>query len=348
MRTANGKKQIGTRALRFGGWLWLCLCVWTVPFETLGAQAEPALPEVTLYAAMNATTPQIPLWKMIRSDWPEGYALSVNYWKTLDDLRGIVLAGKGDIWVGHLEGFAQAARRGAPVTMAAITGWKKFYLVSQGGRNGSSPFAWEEIAADLRRQALPLPVAPRESPAAGILESMARRGGPSFILAPMPTQQLMLEMLRGKQPYAVLPEPLVSALIAKDKNIRVLAGLEEEYARRFGGEHRLPWVGIAVHKDFAAKNPAFMLSFMQKLQQAAKDVAGNAQASVDALPEQVVSLLGREVLLDSLRRDMVLVVPAQEARREIEDFLRLTLPEMQTPGAVEALMNAGFLFTEEQ
>jgi NitT/TauT family transport system substrate-binding protein len=260
MRVSDEKKQIGTRALCFAAWVWL-LCLWMFQFETTlyaatqlplwkivrtlgrtGPHPDPTL--VTLYAAENATTPQIPLWQMIRSDWPEGYALSVNYWKTLDDLRGVVLAGKGDIWVGHLEGFAQAARRGAPVTVVAVSGWKKFYLVGQGGQKVSSPFVWEEIAAELKRRGLPLPVAPRESPAAGILESMARRGGPSFTLAPMPTQQLMLEMLRGKHPWAILPEPLVSALLAKKKAILAPTSLEEEYARRFGGEKRLPWVGM--------------------------------------------------------------------------------------------------------
>ncbi|MDR2696365.1 MAG: hypothetical protein LBC79_08320 [Deltaproteobacteria bacterium] len=349
MRAGNGRKETGTRALRFAGWVWLCLCVWIVQLGTaLGAQSHAALPELKLYTALNATTPQIPLWKMIRSGWPEEYALSVNYWKSLDDLRALVLAGKGDIWLGHLEGFAQAARRGAPVTVVAVTGWKKFYLVGTYGHTASSPFVLEELAAELQQRGLPLPVAPQDSPAASILESMARRGGPRFTLAPMPAQQLMLEMLRGKYPCALLPEPLVSMLLAKKKELRVLAGLEEEYARRFGGEKRLPWVGIAAHKGFAAGNPAFMRSFVHSLQQTAAALAGNAEAAVDALPEQVVSLPGRALLLDSLRRDMVLALPARDAQGEIEDFLRMALPELQTQGAMEALMNAGFLFTGAQ
>ncbi len=285
---------------------------------------------------------------MIRSGWPEDYALSVHYWKTLDDLRGIILSGKGDMWVGHLEGFAQAARRGAPVTLAAVTGWKKFYLVGTDGKAPLSSSILEEVSADLRQRGLPLPIAPHDSPAASIMESMAARGGPRFTLAPMPAQQVMLEMLRGKYPYAILPEPLVSTLAAKKKEIRVLASLEEEYARHFGGEKRLPWVGIAFHKDFVARNPAFMDSFLRSLRQAATDLKGNAAASADALPEQVVSMLGRAVLLDSLQRDMVFVMPAGDARREIESFLRTTLPDLQEPGAMDSLMQSGFLFRGEQ
>jgi len=141
-----------------------------------------------------------------------------------------------------------------------------------------------------------------------------------------------------------LPEPLVSLLLARKKELQALTGLEDEYARRFGGERRLPWVGIAVRKGFAAEHPAFVRSFLQSLQQAAAALEGDAAAAVDALPEDVISVLGRDVLLDSLQRDRVLVLSAREARQEIEDFLRMALPELQAPGAMEALMDAGFLF----
>lgn len=345
MGTSNEYKRSGTGVLRFIALL--CLCAWTfMPEAVWGEEGQPAPPKLVLYTAMNATTAQMPLWKMIRSGWPQDYSLSVNYWKTLDDLRGMMLAGKGDIWIGHLEGFALAARRGAPVTVLAVTGWKKFYLVGR-GMAASKPPTLEDIAAELKRNGMALPVAPRESPAASILEGIALRGGPQFTLAPMPPQQLMLEMLRGKFPYAILPEPMLSALLAKDQTIQVLISLEEEYARRFGGEQRLPWAGIAINKDFAARNPAFVASFIQMLQQAGAELADDPKASVDVLPEQTVSLLGRAVLLDSLRRDKVFVLPAHAVKREIEDFLRVALPELQAPSAMKAIMDAGFLYTEK-
>jgi NitT/TauT family transport system substrate-binding protein len=350
MCMANGKNGKGARGVRLAGWAVLVFCVWSFQLGTaLGAQPDPALPKLTLYTAIGATTPQLPLWKMIRSGWPKGYELSVNYWKTLDDLRGIILAGKGDIWLGHLEGFAQAARRGAPVTLVAVTGWKKFYLVGIDRQaTYSSPFTLEEAAAELKQRGLPLPIAPQESPAAGILKSMAARGGPAFTLAPMPIQQLVLEMQREKHPYALLPEPILSALLANKNNLRILAGLEEEYARRFGGEKRLPWVGLAVHKRLASENPAFVSFLVQALQQAAADLAGKADEAVDALPDQVLAAFGRAVLLESLKRDIILALPAREARKEIEDFLRIVLPELQAPGAMDALMRSGFLFMGEQ
>ncbi|MDD9301390.1 MAG: hypothetical protein HUK40_03205 [Desulfobacter sp.] len=34
------------------------------------------------------------------------------------------------MWLGHTQGFARAAARGAPVKLMLTTGWRKFYLVS--------------------------------------------------------------------------------------------------------------------------------------------------------------------------------------------------------------------------
>ncbi|MCV6602515.1 MAG: hypothetical protein OIF54_13315, partial [Cohaesibacter sp.] len=57
--------------------------------------------------------------------------LETKFWKGLADLEGLMLAGKGDIWVGHIDGFAKAASRGAPVQLVSVTGWKKFYILSR-------------------------------------------------------------------------------------------------------------------------------------------------------------------------------------------------------------------------
>ncbi|MDR2077200.1 MAG: hypothetical protein LBP61_09790 [Desulfovibrio sp.] len=294
------------------------------------AAARGAGKTLTLYTAMTATTPQIPLWAAIRGGWPEGRELAVEYWKSLDDLRALVLAGKGDIWVGHLEGFAQAAGRGAPVTLVAVTGWKKFYFVQAGGAEG--PGGLEDIAAALRREGMPLTVAPRDSPAIGILEELERSGGPSFPIESMPPQQAMLAMIRGSRPCALLPEPLVSALLAKKPGLRVAANLESEVARRFGGPARLPLVGIAVKTSLLREDPALVRGLARALRTAAEDLAGRPAAEALAvLPQSVRLAFGDDVLEASLSRDLILALPAWEVRREVLAFLGMVLPESFPP-----------------
>ena len=84
---------------------------------------------LSIYTTGQATTPQMPLWKAL-AEQDLGFTPEIHYWKNLGDLRGALLAGKGDIWVGHVDGFAQAALRGAPVRIVAVTGWRKFYILT--------------------------------------------------------------------------------------------------------------------------------------------------------------------------------------------------------------------------
>ncbi|MDR1934219.1 MAG: hypothetical protein LBS49_01260 [Candidatus Accumulibacter sp.] len=313
------------------------LCAGSVPVQAVEEPSPAPSPakKLVLYTALTATTPQIPLWSAIRSGWSAEYALEVEYWKTLDDLRGVMLAGKGDLWVGHLEGFAQAARRGAPVTLLAVTGWKKFYFVAAAGDAAAQSLSLDldSLAQALRDRGEPLAVAPQDSPAIAILEDMGRRGGPAFAVAAMPPQQLMLEMLRGSRRFALLPEPLVSALLAKAPGLRVAASLEEEFARRFGGPGTLPLAGIAVRTGFAEENPELVRELVSAMQAAAARLAANPEAAAGVLPERVREAIGQDVLMNSLSRDLIHVLPAASARNEILSFLRIVLPESYAPEA---------------
>jgi NitT/TauT family transport system substrate-binding protein len=306
--------------------------VFACAFLLLGllfAPARGAGKPLTLYTAMTATTPQIPLWAAINAGWPQGRELRVEYWKSLDDLRGLILAGKGDLWVGHLEGFVQAARRGAPITLIAVTAWKKFYFVAAGGEE--EPRSLEGMAAALRQKGEPLAVAPRDSPAIGVLEELGRSGGASFTIESMPPQQAMLAMIRGARSCALLPEPLLSVLLDKKTDLRIIASLEEEMARLSGGQARLPLAGIAVRTSLLREDPALVRGLVRAMRKAAEDLAGRPAEALAVLPQSVRGSFAENVLESSLSRDPLLVIPAQEARREILSFLRLVLPDSFPP-----------------
>lgn len=318
----------------------LALCL-LAPFLADPANAaEKGEGTVLLYTAVGATTPQIPLWAAIHEGWPENGGVTVEYWKTLDDLRGVMLAGKGDFWVGHLEGFAQAALRGAPVRVAAVTGWRKFSCLTPGSSRAAT---LEELAQELERAGLPLAVAPRDSPALAILENIKKRGGPSFAVEAMQPQQLMLEMARGSRAYAILPEPLATALLARETGFRIAASLEEEFSRLYGGPARLPLAGVAVNADFAARRPETVRKLVAAMRRHGERLAEDSEAAVAALPENVRKNVGESVIRASLPRDLILAVPAAEAKEEIAAFLKMALPRADA-AKLEALVNGPFLF----
>ncbi len=288
---------------------------------------DPTRPLI-LYTAVTATTPQIPLWAAIEKGWAQGRKLDVRYWKNLDDLRGVILAGRGDIWLGNLEGFAQAAQRGAPVTLVAVTGWKKFYFLT----TDPDVTDFDSLTRALQQKKAALTVTPADSPALGVLEEMRKRGGPSFDIHSAAPQQATLELLRGDIAYALLPEPTLSILLAKKPGLRRIASLEEEFARRFGGPARLPMIGIAVNTRLLDEEPELVRSLVSAMQEQAARLAADPTAALAVLPPEARDQAGAEILRASLAHDLILALPAWEVRPEIEAFL-----SMVAPGAAQNL-----------
>ena len=93
---------------------------------------DSGAPPLQFYTSPGVTTPQLAFWSAYKNgDLKSFLPLAVNYWKDLDQLKTLVVAGKGDLWLGHLEGFALARRLGAPVKVIAVSGWRKFYFLSR-------------------------------------------------------------------------------------------------------------------------------------------------------------------------------------------------------------------------
>jgi NitT/TauT family transport system substrate-binding protein len=320
--------------------LLLALLAAPLPAPAAPATAGSQKPVFTLYTAMTATTPQVPLWSAIRQGWPQGYELRIEYWKNLDDLRGSILADKGDLWVGHLEGFAQAARRGAPITLVAVTAWRKFWCVAadkeaadaalalqddeKPGRGPGQPAVSKALAAYLAEHKIPLAVVPQDSPAIPVLEDFAKYGL-EFQLAPMAPQPLMLEITRGTRKYAILPEPFVSVLKSRVPDLQILANLEDEYGCLKGGDPGLPLVGIAVHRRLAEENPKLVEELLRLMQEAVTLYTDRPEAAAALLPQEVRDTLSHAALVSSIINDTVRMTPAGEARARIFNFLALAL-----------------------
>lgn len=286
----------------------------------------------------QATTPQMPLWAAIeRGTLPELAHMDVRHWKNLDDLRASLLAGQGDIWLGHLEGFAQAALRGAPVRLVAVTGWRKFSVLT--------------TRADARELAdlagpdgvVRLAVTPRESPAVAVLREVERRGGPPMAFTLAEPRQLLLDATRGAACDMLVPEPLTTVLLDKVPGLRVLAAVEDLYSRAAGGDGTLPLAGLAVSARLCAERPELVARLLQAMQDEAPALASTPERAVAVLPAQFAAFIDPATVRRSLERDLIRVRPAAQCREAVLAYLAMVLPESVGPDGA-SLLPGGFFW----
>lgn len=281
-------------------------------------RSEGPLP-LLFYTSISATCPQMPLLSAQKSGALSPVCtLDIKLWKNQDDLRGVLLAGQGDIWLGSTETFARAAKLGAPITLLAITGWRKFYLVSRDpARQGFEDFAGRNLH-----------YAPVAAPVGSLLHSLETAGLPGLRLLGVEPRQLGLMLLRGQVDSAVLPEPQVSVLMEKDSRLRVLTGVAELAGRLTGSPPRIPWAGLAVHTRLIREHPGKVGRLVEILVDEGHVLAGDPERGISSLPAEIVAAVGRDLIRRSIERDLILVEPADDVRGEIVAHLRLTAPDL--------------------
>ncbi len=287
-----------------------------------GTRPTPATEQTTfsIYTTGMATTPQMPLWKAL-ADKKLTFTPAVHYWKNLDDLRSTLLAGKGDIWIGHIDGFAQAAMRGAPVQLVSVTGWKKFYILTT--RPELKNFN------DILR--LPhssnIASAPPRSPGVAVLKTLEKKGLPRLNYTPHEPKQLALKAVNGDVDILLLPEPLVSVLLKKNPKLRVIASVEEEFGRLTGKAPFMPIAGIAVNTDTLKKHPDLARNLEKAMQEEEAILQSDPMSGLKALPLEFEKYVPRPIVEASLKRDVIRVRPAHAVEPLIREYLAMLLPE---------------------
>ena len=293
---------------------------------------DSGAPPLQFYTSPGVTTPQLAFWSAYKNgDLKSFLPLAVNYWKDLDQLKTLVVAGKGDLWLGHLEGFALARRLGAPVKVIAVSGWRKFYFLSR----DDSIRRPEDLAGKL------VPYTPPGSPVLLIAQALLRRLNVRAQFEPVEIKQLSLMLVGGRVSAAFAPEPLVTVLLRQSKDLRVVFNLEQEYGRRFNKPERLPLAGFAVNTRTLGGDPAKVDELVRILGENNELISAQPEKGLEALPPEFAQAVSPDVLRESLTRDMLLVEPAWKVKDEIKDYLMLVLPEAEKElkaGAAEELL----------
>ncbi len=267
---------------------------------------------VTIWTNSSATTPLLPLLAAL----PEEERL-LQGWNTTVAFQSLLLGGQGEFWVGHLEGFARAYRRGAPLKLLAVTGWRKWQLLSKREMRFPEDFRGKE-----------LPFGPADGAGRYLLEALLKDAGEDTIrIAPLDVKPLMLRALQGQAEFLMLPEPFATSLCKKDPSFHRITSLEEIYGAIRHRAPEVPWAGIAVNDTWAQENPQRVQELLERMSQWSP--ASPEEVCALWTPQQeAFSHITQAELRDSLTQDPVKCVPAKKMIGEIREFLGIVAPEL--------------------
>ena len=297
----------------------------SAPAPAASAAPIQRVPKLTLagpYAAVSNALIRIAEGKLLADLADEVEFIT---WKDPDQLRALALEdGKADFIAMPSNVAANLYNRGVKLRLLNISVWRLLYIVS------SDPAI--KTLDDLRGKELLMPFR-GDMPDIVFATLCEKLGIPigkgngielRYTATPLDAMQMLLTR-RAK--HALLAEPAISTGMHKSRTLPVSAiapalhrsvDMQQEWARAFGREPKIPQAGIAVMGPHLGNAP-LVRRFMQAYE-AAQDWCNTQPEECGKAVAARVDMLTPQGVADSMRAAPGEVVPAAAARPALEFF----------------------------
>lgn len=153
--------------------------------------------------------------------------------------------------------------KGVPIKIAAVTNYGSLYVVSR-AEGGLLQHASTYLGVPGKG------TMPDVTLAILLAENKAASSGVQYHSSPVELANLLVA---GKAPAALLPEPWVSQVLAKDPELRITSDIQAEWKARFGFDY--PLSCVVVTEKFAKERPEDLKKLLSDIEKSVDWVKSN-------------------------------------------------------------------------
>ena len=248
--------------------------------------------------------------------------VELRTWKDPDQLRALALEGKADFIAMPTNVAANLFNRGVELQLLNVSAWGVLFMVSRDReRRTLADFRGEEVVMPFRGDMPDIVfrlLADKQG--IGVGEDIRLR----YAASPLDAMQWLL-MRRAD--HALLAEPAVSVGLRKSRTLPISAiapelyrsvNVQEEWGRVFERPARIPQAGMVV-MGRQRNNPALVARFTAAYVDAMQWCNGVPEQCGEQVAARI-DMLTPEGVADAVRAAQDPVVPAAQAREELEFF----------------------------
>lgn len=193
--------------------------------------------------------------KMLEEKIIEKKEMSYNLEKNSSALINSVLKGEVDIAIVPSNLAGVISEKKLNYSVLGTVGWGSFYILGYENLNSISDLKGKELAINGKNLTPDIVLK-------NILEKNSVEG---VEISYYPTPNEVAVMLLGKKTaYAALPEPVVSSLLAKDKNLKIIFSFNEEWKNLYRDDLGYPQSTLIIKNSFLEKDREFVDEFLTK------------------------------------------------------------------------------------
>lgn len=257
--------------------------------------------------------PSAPLLQLA-ADQPLGPDTPVEliFYKSVEEATARIIKGEAHLSILPLNVAAKLYNKDTDVKLANVSTWGLLYLVSSNNDiNQWADLPGKQIAVG----------AQGASPDIITRYLLAKNNVPveDLTITYASSPEIAQMMVQGMLDTAVLPEPLVTNVLAKKPDVRIVMDFNVEWQRAEAGNNSLPQAGMVVLGSFAEKYPHLLDTLQSAYRQAIEQVVENP-ASISSLVEEKFDIPA-PIFEQSMGRTKLAFATAQQAKPDAENYL---------------------------
>ena len=127
----------------------------------------------------------------------------------------------------------------------------------------------------------------------------------------------------GQADLAVLPQPFVTSVLAKNPDVRIALNLTEEWDKVTEDGSKLTMGALVIRKDFAESNPEAVRNFLKEYQASTQYVTDEANLDDAAALIEQYGIISAAVAKQALPYCNIVCITGEEMRTAAEGFLSI-------------------------
>lgn len=259
--------------------------------------------------------PSIGMAKMIKEN-PEvkkGYNISYSIEKTPETLLSEVLKGSPDIAIVPSNAAATAYNKGTGYKIAGTIGWGSFYLVSSEGDKSLEDLKGQEIY-NIGRGLTPDIIFKT------LLNEMGGDINKDYVFSYVNSAaDLPPVVLSGKAKYSVLPEPALSTVLTKNKDLKVVLDLNELWKKTYNTEFGFPQATVIVKESLIKDDKKFVEEFLSNIDKSV-NFAYEKREELANYGEEIGISANKAIIPKAMDKANLKFVSIYESKEEYENY----------------------------
>jgi len=292
----------------------LLSAVFALSLQARAAGEVSATENVTVHLVVPNGATLVPIALLDKDSIFDGFTVNLEIIKSSDLLAAKLISGETDFAVIPSNLAAIMANKGVGFRLAGPVIWGLSYVVSSENLNG-----WD----DLRGRKVSM-IGRGLTPDITFRHLLRENGlDPDKdleIVYASSAAELVPTFLTGRSTISMMPEPMLTTVLAKKPDTRIFVDIQKEWSKLYGASY--PQASLVVSGDFAGKYPdfteAFITAFSASVEAALENPAEAGSAVSSLVPE-----LNAGIIAEAIPRMNLDFMRAIDARGTLEDYYRV-------------------------